>query len=97
MEVRFGSYLLSRHYLANLRAQRTSSLCGNLQAVFVVGLEAEGNPAVLDSYAVAVLRRILDGWLAIGPDVRLLLVLPATADCHMRPAPHQADGVLLQS
>lgn len=55
--------------LALLRAQGPTAWCV-LQAVFVVGVEAETDASVLDSYAVDVLRRMVAGWLSLGPDVR---------------------------
>lgn len=47
-----------------------------MQAVFVVGVKAETDASVLDSYAMDVLCRILAEWLSFGPDVSILVLLP---------------------
>lgn len=62
--------------LACFMAQGTATCCF-VQAVFVVGVEAQYIPAVLKSYPMGVLRHILGYWLSTGQDVRRLLVLPA--------------------
>ena len=64
--------------LEQLRAQG-STVWYDLQAVFVVGVEAETDASVLGSYAVDVLRRMVAGWLSLGPDVRLCHLQESTS------------------
>ena len=47
----------------------------------MVSVEAATDVTVLGSYAAVVLRRNLGAWLATGPDVWHLLVLPAAGHC----------------